>query len=287
MTIPKTVVVTGASSGIGRASALLLARKGFTVFAGVRREADGDRLVRHGGEGIVPLLVDVTDGAAVAAAAESVARAVGDRGLGGLLNNAGIGLAAPLEYVRMDEVRRLFEVNLFGQLAVTQALLPMIRRAAGRIVNIGSIGTHLPIPFAGVLNGTKHALTAFNDSLRLELKPYGIRVVLVEPASIYTPAVEKTLGSADEAVRALPPDGGDRYGSTLRAFIKRAHAREVRGSPPEVVAEVVLRALTARRPKPRYIVGKDARPLTLLPRLLPIGLLDRLELRVLGLPAGR
>jgi NAD(P)-dependent dehydrogenase (short-subunit alcohol dehydrogenase family) len=243
-------------------------------------------LVRHGGEGIVPLLVDVTDAIEVATAAENVSRAVGDRGLGGLVNNAGIGLAAPLEYVSMDEVRRLFDVNLFGQLSVTQALLPVIRRAAGRIVNIGSVGTHLPVPFGGVLNGTKQALTAFNDSLRLELKPYGIRVVLVEPASIYTPAVEKTLGSADDAVRALPREGGDRYGSTLRAFIKRAHARQVRGSPPDVVAEVVLRALLSRRPKTRYIVGKDARPLTLLPKLLPAGLLDQLELRMFGLHEG-
>ncbi len=281
----RTVVITGASSGIGRASALLLARSGFTVFAGVRKASDADALRREGGEHVVPLLVDVTDRDMIASAAEEVERRVGEHGLDGLVNNAGVGLAVPMESVPLDEVRRLFEVNVFGQLAVTQAFLPAIGRARGRIVDVGSVGTHVALPFGGVLAGTKSALGAFNDALRLELRPFGIRVVLIEPGSIHTPAVEKTLGAAESAVRALPIEAAERYGEMLRTFMRRAYEREKRGSPPEVVARVVLEALTARKPRARYLAGKDAWRLATLPRVLPRRLLDRVELRLLGLPA--
>jgi NAD(P)-dependent dehydrogenase (short-subunit alcohol dehydrogenase family) len=200
------------------------------------------------------------------------------------VNNAGIGLAAPMESVPLDEVRRVLEVNLVGPIAVTQALLPAIRRARGRIVNIGSIGAHVALPFGGVLSGSKSALASVSDALRLELRPFGVEVVLVEPAAIATPAVEKTLGGPDAAVRALPEDAVHLYGASLRTFMKRAYAREMQGSSPEIVARVVLRALTAWRPRVRYFVGKDARRMVWLSRVLPARLVDRLELRVLGLP---
>jgi NAD(P)-dependent dehydrogenase (short-subunit alcohol dehydrogenase family) len=231
------------------------------------------------------LRIDVTDGTSITSASERVTERTGARGLDGLVNNAGIGLAVPLEHVALADVRRLFEVNVFGPLAVTQALLPALRLARGRIVDIGSIGAHLALPFGGVLNGTKSALAALNDALRLELRPFGIHVVLVEPASIATPAVAKTLGGADEAIRALPSAGAARYGASLRTFMEKGYQREKHGSPPDVVARTVLEALTARRPRSRYRVGKDARPLAWLPRLVPGPLLDRLELRFLGLPA--
>jgi NAD(P)-dependent dehydrogenase (short-subunit alcohol dehydrogenase family) len=279
--------VTGASSGIGRATAVMLARRGATVFAAVRKPRDAEALKNeHVGTGaIVPLFVEMTDSATIAAAANEVEHRVGDRGLDGLVNNAGIGLAVPLEYVALDEVRHVFEVNLVGQLAVTQALLPAIRRARGRIVNIGSIGTHLGVPFGGVLNASKSALTSFNDSLRLELMAWGVRVILIEPAAIATPAVKKTLGSPDATVGRLPEEAAARYGATLRAFMERARKREERGSPPEAVAKVIVRALESRSPRTRYLVGKDARPLAYLPRLLPRKLFDRLELRILGVPS--
>jgi len=168
-----TFVITGASSGIGRATAVLLAQRGATVLAGVRKSSEATSLRNeHQGKGaIVPLFIDVTDSATISAATDEVERVVVEHGLDGLVNNAGIGLTAPMEYVSMDDVRRVFEVNLFGQLAVTQALLPALLRARGRVVNIGSIGTHFGLPFGGVLSASKSALTSFNDALRLELLP--------------------------------------------------------------------------------------------------------------------
>ncbi|HWX08633.1 MAG TPA: SDR family NAD(P)-dependent oxidoreductase, partial [Gaiellaceae bacterium] len=189
----KTVFITGASSGIGRASALRLAQHGFHVFAGVRRRRDGDALRTESGGAVVPVEIDVTDSAMISAAAVAVEDQLAGRGLDGLVNNAGIATPAPIEYMSAEVLRRQFEVNVFGQVAVTQAFLPLIRRARGRIVNIGSVGSHIAIPFGGALCGSKGAFTLLNDSLRLELRPYGIHVCLVEPGAIHTPAVDKTL----------------------------------------------------------------------------------------------
>ena len=278
-----SVFITGASSGIGRATALLLAEHGFRVFAGVRKPTDGASLASQSAGRIVPIQIDVTDPRAVAAAARQVGEQVGDAGLGGLVNNAGIGAPAPVEYMREDTLRRQFEVNVFGQISVTQAFLPLVRRAKGRIVNIGSVGSHIAIPFGGALCGSKAAFTLLSDALRLELRPYGIHVCLIEPGAINTPAVDKTLGDAESIVAALPPEGAARYGDKLREFVRRGHAREAHGSPPEVVAQAIHHALTARRPRLRYQVGKDARMMVALPRLLPERALDRVRLRILGL----
>ncbi|HEY8089180.1 MAG TPA: SDR family oxidoreductase [Polyangiaceae bacterium] len=280
----KTVVVTGASSGIGRASALLLARRGFRVFAGVRKQKDGDSLRAASGGSVVPVEIDVTDRATIASAAMAVHAEVGDRGLDGLVNNAGIATPAPIEYMSADVLRRQFEVNVFGQVAVTQAFLPLIRRARGRIVNVGSVGSHIALPFGGALCGSKGAFTLLSDALRLELRPFGIHVCLIEPGAISTPAVDKTLGDAEAIIRALPAEGEARYGAKLREFMRRGHARETNGSPPEVVAEAIVHALTARRPRVRYPVGADARMLVTLPRVLPDRVLDQVRLRMLGMP---
>jgi NAD(P)-dependent dehydrogenase (short-subunit alcohol dehydrogenase family) len=285
MDAQKWVLVTGASSGIGRASALLLARNGFMVLAGVRKPTDCDAVREAGGERVRPVLLDVTAPSSIASAAAQVQEVTRDAGLHGLVNNAGAGLCAPMEYVPLESVQRLFEVNVFGQLAVTQAMLPMLRRARGRIINIGSVGAHVPLPFGGTLGATKSALASFNDALRLELHPFGIRVCLIEPAAIATPAVDKTLGDPEATIRAMPDDGSTRYGDMLRAFTRRAYDREKHGSPPEVVARTVLEAMTSARPRARYLVGKDARRMVTLPRLLPSRVLDRLALRVFGLPA--
>ncbi len=278
-----SVFITGASSGIGRATALLLAEQGFRVFAGVRKVKDGESLQSETAGQVVPIQIDITDPAAVRAAAQDVSERVGEGGLQGLVNNAGIGTPAPVEYMDAGTLRRQFEVNVFGQIAVTQAFLPLIRRARGRIVNVGSVGSHLAIPFGGALCGSKGAFTLLSDALRLELRPYGIHVCLIEPGAISTPAVEKTLGDADSIIAALPPEGAARYGDKLREFVRRGHAREVNGSRPEVVAEAIHHALTARRPRLRYAVGKDARMLAALPRVLPERALDRVRLRTLGL----
>jgi NAD(P)-dependent dehydrogenase (short-subunit alcohol dehydrogenase family) len=163
-------------------------------------------------------------------------------------------------------------------------MLPLIRRARGRIINMGSVGADITFPFGGVLCASKSALRSLNDALRLELRPYGIRVCLIEPATIHTPAAEKMLGDVEGIIRKLPPEGAARYGDKLRVFTRRSYSQEVNGSPPEVVARAVHRALTARRPRARYLVGAHAPLLSVLPRLLPTRLLDIVRLRLLGLP---
>jgi len=279
-----TVLVTGASSGIGRASALLLVQNGFRVFAAVRKPTDGEQLQAAVGPDLHPVIMDVTDGGSIQGAVAHVAehRAGGD--LDGLVNVAGIGLSSPLEYVSQDDLRRLFEVNVFGQLAVIQAFLPMLHRSRGRIVNMSSVGAHIAIPFGGVLNACKAAFGTMSDTLRMELRPFGVHVSTVEPAAINTPAVEKTLGNVEETIRHLPPEGAERYGDMLRTFSRRALPRELNGSPPSIVARAVLHALSSPRPRIRYVVGKLSRPMSLLPRLLPDSVLDDLRMRVFGLP---
>jgi NAD(P)-dependent dehydrogenase (short-subunit alcohol dehydrogenase family) len=281
----RSVVITGSSSGIGRASALLLVQHGFQVFAGVRRPADGAALRRDGGEAIVPLILDVTESNSIAGAAADVTRQLGGRRLDGLVNVAGIGIAGPVEYVTPAELRAMFEVDVFGQIAVTQAFLPVIRRARGRIVNISSVGAHIAMPFGGVLGAAKSALGSLTDALRLELRPFGVRVVTIEPGAIKTPAMDKTLGNVEGRIALLPPEGARRYGAMWRRFTQRAYAQELAGSPPEVVARAVLHALTATNPRPRYVVGKHARLLTTLARVLPDRELDAVRSRIFGLPA--
>lgn len=267
-------MVTGTSSGIGRATVLLLTRHGFRVFAGVRKREHGDALQKEAGESVTPLIFDVTDEAAVGAAAKQVESAIDGRGLDGLVNVAGVGASSPLEYMRLTELRIVYEINVFGQMAVTQAFLPLVRAARGRIVNISSVGAHIAIPFGGALCSSKAAFGLLSDSLRMELAPFGVTVCTIEPGAIYTPAVEKTLGDVEGVIRNLPPAGATRYGDMLRTFTKRAYERERNGSSPDVVAEAIREALTAKKPKIRYVVGKDARQLTTLPRILPDSMLD-------------
>ena len=283
VSVDKHVLITGASSGIGHACVGRLTRAGFFVFAGVRKADDAVRLQHEFPEQVLPVEIDVTDEPSIRRAVDTVMSRT--EGLDGLVNNAGIGVAAPVEYMRLDVLRRQFEVNVFGQIAVTQAFLPLIRARRGRIVNMGSVGSHVTMPFGGALCATKSAFRSLDDALRLELHPFGIHVAMVEPASIRTPAVEKTLGDADAAVRELPPEGVARYGDMLRRFIERAYDREQHGSPPEVVADAVLEALTDPRPLARYPVGKHARLLVALPRLLTDRLLDRFRYRLFGIPA--
>lgn len=277
------VLITGASSGIGRACALRLAAEGLTVFAAVRKPQDGLALQREAHGPVRPVLLDVTDGRSVESAAREVDAEVGRAGLAGLVNNAGVGHSGPLEYFPLDVMRRQFEINVLGPIAVTQAFLPLIRRARGRIVNMGSVGDRITMPFGGPLCASKRALAALTEAMRLELRPWGIHVCLIEPGSIATPAVEKFAAEGRKVLTELPPEGARRYGEMFRKFLDRAMARERAGSSPDVVATAVMRALAARRPRTRYVVGKDARLLARLARL-PDRLLDGLRLRLFGLP---
>jgi NAD(P)-dependent dehydrogenase (short-subunit alcohol dehydrogenase family) len=282
----KTVVITGASSGIGRASVLQMSRAGWNVFATVRNIQDKDKLQSENLQGVTPVLMDVEDRPSILAAAEFVASQLGPSALDGLVNVAGIGIVQPLEYADARDLQKIFDVNVFGQLAAIQAFLPLLRKGRGRIVNITSVGAHIAIPFGGLLNASKSAFGMMSDTLRLELHPFGIRVCTIEPGSIATPAVDKTLGNIERLIDGLPKQAQAQYAEMmLRNFTRRGYKREKNGSPPEVVARAVNHALTAARPRIRYVVGKDARLLTTLPRILPDRILDAIRLRALGLPA--
>lgn len=276
----KTVVITGASSGIGRASLSRMSRAGWRVLATVRKDRDRDSL--RDVAGVVPILMDIEDGASIAAAAEEIAfQAAG--GLDGLVNVAGIGMVRPLEYATLGELRQIFEINVFGQVAITQGLTVLLRKKRGRIVNITSVGANIAIPFGGLLNASKSAFAMLSDTLRLEMRPFGVRVSAVEPGAISTPAVDKTLGDIEQVIANLPAAGQEQYGAMLRNFARKAYVREKNGSSPDVVARAVYHALTANRPRIRYRVGNHAKLLTYLAKTLPEPFLDALRLRMFGM----
>jgi NAD(P)-dependent dehydrogenase (short-subunit alcohol dehydrogenase family) len=271
------VVVTGASSGIGKATALRMAAAGWHVYAGVRRPADGDSR-------LTPLILDVTVPEQIKAAVETVTDHVGAAGLDGLVDNAGIGMAWPMELVPVETLRDVFEVNVFGQVAVTQAFLPLVRRSRGTIVITGSIGDRITMPFGAPLTASKAALASMADAFRMELAPFGVRVVLIEPASIHTEAVDKVERDAHRAVGEFPADLRPLYEEAFLGMIRTGMRHERDGSPPTVVAEAVARALTSRRPRPKVLVGKNAHLLATASRL-PTRALDRLRRRLFDLPA--
>jgi NAD(P)-dependent dehydrogenase (short-subunit alcohol dehydrogenase family) len=272
----RRVLITGASSGIGEATALRLAGAGWRVLAGVRSDADGERLRAAGGERLEPVTIDITEPATIAAAATEL----GDEPLHGLVNNAGTALAMPLEFLPLDQLRRQLEVNLVGHVAVTQALLPNLRSARGRVVNVGSIAGRSALPFLGAYAASKHALEAVTDVLRVELRPFGIAVTVIEPGTIATPIWRKGGERFQELAGELPPALGELYGERMAAFREAAAAAGQRAEPADDVALVIERALTADRPKARYVVGRDARRRARVERL-PAGLRDRVYERFL------
>jgi NAD(P)-dependent dehydrogenase (short-subunit alcohol dehydrogenase family) len=263
----RAALVTGASTGIGEACAQRLARNGWKVYAGVRRQGDAP-------EGTEELILDVTDAEEIAAAAARVPE------LHGLVNNAGIALAAPLEFIPVDELRRQLEVNVIGQVAVTQAFLPKLRATRGRIVFVGSVAGRSALPFLGAYAASKHALEAIADSLRLELEPFRIRVSIVEPGTIATPIWTKSAAVADALRERMPPELGELYGERIGAFRRVAAKRGEKGASPEDVARAVEAALTADRPRTRGLVGRDAKLRGAVERL-PDRLRDRVYRRVL------
>ena len=279
---PRAVLVTGASTGIGRATAIRLAGAGWDVFAGVRKPEDGDAVRAESPDRIRPVILDVTDQGTIDAAAEQVRAGLGGRGLDGLVNNAGITVQGPLEFLPLDDLRRQLEVNVVGQVAVTQAVMPEIRRATGRIVNMGSVGGRVAHPFIGPYHASKYAIEALTASMRKELRPWGIEVIVVEPGSMQTEIWSKGERGAQEQLEKLGERGRELYGSVLQKVRAVAVKTGERGGSPDAVAQVVERALTARRPRTRYLVGADARAQVALNALLPDRAMDALEARYLG-----
>ncbi|HSA62445.1 MAG TPA: SDR family oxidoreductase [Nitrospiraceae bacterium] len=280
----RAVLITGASTGIGAACALHLDRLGFVVYAGVRKSQDGVVLQQQGTARLTPLPLDVTDGDSIQKAREFVAGRVGEGGLFGLINNAGIAVAGPLEAVPIADLRRQFEVNVIGQVAVTQAFLPLLRQSRGRIVNMGSIAGRAAMPLMGPYSASKFALEALTDALRLELQQWGIQVSIVEPGAIATPIWQKSGAQAEELARATSGELNTLYAVVIAGVRARVAEATARAIPAEVVAEAVEQALTSARPKTRYLVGWDAKVRALMIKLLPDRLSDWLMIRILNLP---
>lgn len=282
---PGGVVITGASSGIGEACALHLDELGCRVFAGVRDPADGEALRAKASERLTPVLLDVTDMASIRRAAETVSAAVGAAGLAGLVNNAGIGGGGPLEVVALADLRKVFEVNVIGPVAVTQVMLPLLRQGRGRIVNIGSIAGRAATPFVGPYAASKFALEALTDAMRLELRPWGIQVSIVEPGAVESRIWEKARRRADQMEATAGPDMKAYYGVAVAQVREAMEQAARRAMPARVVAEAVAHALFSRRPKTRYLVGWDARLRAVLAAWLPDRAQDWLLARILKLPS--
>jgi NAD(P)-dependent dehydrogenase (short-subunit alcohol dehydrogenase family) len=279
----RSAVITGASTGIGRATALRLDAAGFRVFAGVRRETDGESLRGVASERLVPIRLDVTDAAGIEAAAKSVEAALAGAGIRGLVNNAGIAVGAVLEFVDVEDLRRQLEVNVVGVAAVTRAFLPLVRRGGGRIVNVSSDSGYLAGPFLGPYTASKFALEGMSDCLRRELRAWRIPVSVIQPGSIETPIWDKGRGETERVRSAIPEEGRRLYGQafdTMQTYVSKASSRAI---PADQVARAIEHALTAARPRTRYRVGRDATITRLLTRFLPDRAVDAFVARMTGL----
>ncbi|MFO0701857.1 MAG: SDR family oxidoreductase [Nitrospira sp.] len=280
----RAVVITGASTGIGAACARQLDQLGFTVFAGVRKVEDGAVLQRSSSERLIPILLDVTDQPSIQRSFAIVSERCGTTGLYGLVNNAGIAVPAPLEAIPLADLRRQLEVNVIGQVAVTQTFLPLIRQARGRIVNMGSIAGRSTIPLMGPYSASKFALEAITDALRLEVQQWGIQVSIIEPGAITTPIWTKSAGDAAGREAVMDMELRRMYEPTVAAVRKVVDEAAKRAIPAEVVAKAVEDALTAPVPKTRYLVGTDAKIRAFIGQILPDRIMDRLLTAVLKLP---
>lgn len=278
---PKTVVVTGVSSGIGHATATRLLQKGYRVFGSVRTRAEADRLQAEWGSSFTPLLFDVTDGAAVHAAVAELSTHLAGSGLGALINNAGIAVAGPLQLQPLEVIRQHFEVNVIGLLRVTQALLPLLGARPnhpvppGRIINISSVGGEIAGPFIGAYHGTKFALEGLSHTLRRELQLYGIDVAVVGPGSVNTPIWDK---GADVGPYAQTP-----YGPAMKAYLEYTIEQGRKGYPPAYLGAQVVDILEKAHPRTRYALVPGRFQNWILPRLLPARVLDRLVGKNTGL----
>ena len=276
----RSALVTGASTGIGRATALRLDAAGWRVFAGVRRQDDADSLVAAGSANLSPLYLDVTDAEQIASAAALISSRAG--GLDGLVNNAGVAIPSPLETIPIEDFRRQIEVNLNGQVAVTQAMLDSVRRARGRVVFISSIGGRVALPFTGAYHAAKFGIEAVGDVFRQELRPWGIAVSIVEPGSIDTPIWERGERTSDE-VGARSPQREALYGRAIEKYREVVRQTAERGIPPDKVAKAIEHALSASRPRSRYLVGIDAKVQARIRPFIPTPLFDRIVAKAMGI----
>lgn len=256
----------------------MLAGLGHVVYAGVRREEHGEELVHAAGEGarLVPLILDVTEPEHVADAAARVRAELNGRPFTGVVNNAGIAVAAPLEFLPMEDLRDQFEVNVIGQVAMSQAFLPVLRESRGRLVYVGSVSGLVASRLLGAYAASKFALEAVADAFRRELKPHGVGVSLVEPGRIATPIWDKSLAEGLARMEAMEPRAREYYGHVVRELVDSAKDASVNSTSPEAVAKAVVRALSDRRIRTRYFVGADAHIVNVLRRVMSDPMLDRI-----------
>jgi len=279
----RAVLITGTSTGIGRATALHLDRKGFKVFAGVRKVEDGNALKLESSERLTPIFVDVTDNDSIKEAAKEIIKTVGKYGLSGLVNNAGIVVSGPLEFLTIDDIWRQFHVNFIGHIAVIHAFLPHLRTGRGRIINVTSIGGRQAVPFMGPYCASKAALEAISDSLRMELKKWNIPVSIVTPGTVLTPIWEKSERIARDKALSFPKEETELYGTDFEKVLDAPAKMQKMGIHPEKVANVIFHILVTKKPRTRYIVGLDAKVQIMMAKFLPDTVRDRMVLWFLGL----
>jgi NAD(P)-dependent dehydrogenase (short-subunit alcohol dehydrogenase family) len=279
------VLITGASTGIGRATALYLDERGYRVFAGVRKKRDADSLAAASATGnLTPVTIDVTKPASIAAARQKVQRAVGKAGLEGLVNNAGVANAGPVEYLPVEDFQAVIDVNLTGQYAVTQAFLPLVRRGEGTIVFVTSIGGKVASPFFSPYNASKFGLEGVADALRREIKPWKMDVVVIEPGSIATEIWERGTNEFERAAAKLGPEAKRLYGRQLEAMKRVMAETAARGIDADEVAQVIERSIRSSNPRARYRIGRDAKIMYWLQNLFGAKNFDTLMRRSLKLP---
>jgi NAD(P)-dependent dehydrogenase (short-subunit alcohol dehydrogenase family) len=275
-------VITGASSGIGTYCAHYFDQRGFRVFATVRKEVDGERLREKATDRLTPVLCDVTNAAMIEDMRQRITLETGDLGLVGLVNNAGIACFAPIEIVPIDAFRMQLEVNVVGTVAVTQALLPLLRKGNGRVVNMSSVTGRMAVPMLGSYAASKYAVEALSDALRVELAPWGIHVSVIEPGVIMTPIWNSSLAYRDALLERVPAHSVELYQRAIQSMSHVATKAGEHGISPVYVARAVEHALTARRPKTRYLVGADAKFVDYILRPLPDRFRDWLFSRTIG-----
>lgn len=268
------ILISGASTGIGRASAIHLARNEHKVWAGVRTQKSYDDLLKMNVRGVQPIFLDVTSSPSIADAVSLIKKNGGV--LHALINNAGIAIGGPVEALTMEAWRRQFDINVFGLIELTRACLPLLRESKGRIVNISSISGRIASPFLAPYAASKFAIEAFSDSLRRELRKHGVKVSVIEPGPINTPIWKKSIADSIERKSELPPEMLEVYGTSMDKFAKAMEQAAQDAAPVAWVVEAIVQALTARTPKTRYPVGQKVNAMTIAAKLLPDTWLDTL-----------
>ncbi len=278
------ILITGASQGIGKACALYLDNLGFQIFAGVRTKKDANILKKSASKNLMPVFIDITNANSIKSAVDIINKTVKGQGLMGLINNAGVNISGPMEFLPITEIKKQFDINIIGHIKVIQAFLPLLRKVKGRIINIGSIAGQMAAPFIGPYAASKFAMEAITDSLRMELRPWGISVSIIEPGSVATSMWKKTSFVADGITRHLSNEALSYYGSALESAARTREILGTKGILPEIVAKAVEHALISKKPKTRYFVGRDAKFLSIIKKFIPDRISDNVIIKQLGLP---